>query len=98
MIGPPKGLYVLDQLNHSSQYHLAFHVSYPNASDRARAKQAGCNPGGDIMIHALRNGMGWLGRLQRAVDWTHGCIAVTNDEIEEIGSRVQVGTKVRIDP
>ena len=73
-------------------------MSYPNAGDRARAERARCRPGGDIMIHALGKGLGWVGRLQRLVDWTHGCIAVTNTEIDEIAKRVRVGTKVRIDP
>jgi murein L,D-transpeptidase YafK len=94
----PEGVYVLDRLNRSSKYHLAFHVSYPNASDRARAARARCSPGGDIMIHGIRQGFGWLGVFQRFINWTHGCIAVSNGEIEQIAQNVRPGTRVRIDP
>ena len=94
----PEGLYVLDRLNSASKYHLAFHVSYPNAADRARAARAGCSPGGDIMIHGLVHGFGWLGPFQRLINWTHGCIAVSNGEIDQIAQLVRPGTRVRIVP
>jgi len=94
----PEGTYVIDSRNAASKFHLSLHVSYPNAADRARAKAAGVDPGGDIMIHGLGPGFGWVGPLQRIPDWTAGCIAVTNAQIEEIWARVKVGTVVEIRP
>ena len=94
----PEGDYVIDQKNAQSRFHLALHVSYPNAADRKRAKAEGLNPGGAIMVHGVENGLGWLGSLQHDVDWTDGCIAVTNPEIEEIWRLVPVGTPIEIKP
>lgn len=94
----PEGLYYIDYRNASSQFHLALRISYPNEADRVRAMEAGLNPGGQIMIHGLKNGQGWLGERHRSGDWTDGCIAVTNDEIEEIWSLVDLGTPVEIRP
>ena len=73
-------------------------VDLPSEADLARAQAAGESPGGDIMIHGLKNGLGWLGRLHPTSDWTEGCIAVTNDEIEEIWRHVPDGTPIRIEP
>jgi murein L,D-transpeptidase YafK len=94
----PEGAYVIDGRNPDSGYHLALHISYPNAADRARAAKLGADPGGDIMIHGIRNGLGWLGPVHRWLDWTHGCIAVTDAEIDEIASRVPDGTPIEIRP
>jgi murein L,D-transpeptidase YafK len=94
----PEGHYVIDSRNAHSAYHKALHVSYPNADDRKRAAALGVSPGGDIMIHGLPNGRGWIGPAHRAVDWTLGCIAVTDQEIDEIWSLVPVGTPVEIRP
>lgn len=94
----PEGKYVIDQKNAKSRFHLALHISYPSAADRKHAHDRGVDPGGAIMIHGLENGLGWLGSLQRDVDWTEGCIAVTNSEIEEIWSLVPVGTPIEIKP
>jgi murein L,D-transpeptidase YafK len=94
----PEGSYHLDWRNPKSRFHLSLHVSYPNESDRARAAAAGVPPGGDIMIHGLRNGLGWIGKLHRFVDWTDGCIAVTSHEIEEIWRAVDDGTPIEIRP
>jgi murein L,D-transpeptidase YafK len=94
----PEGRYVIDAKNQSSRFHLALHVSYPDAADRDRARRLGVSPGGDIMVHGLRNGLGWLGGLHRAVDWTDGCIAVTDSQVEEIWSLVAVGTPIEIKP
>jgi murein L,D-transpeptidase YafK len=94
----PEGSYVVDGRNYHSAYHLALHLSYPNAVDRARAAALGVEPGGDIMIHGLPNGFGWLGPTHREHDWTRGCIAVTDSEIEEIASLVPDGTPVEIRP
>jgi len=94
----PEGIYVIDSRNPRSRYHLSLHISYPNLSDSKRAKQLGVSPGGDIMIHGIRKGFGWLGPLHRLVIWTKGCIAVTNKEIEEIWRAVPNGTQIEIRP
>jgi murein L,D-transpeptidase YafK len=94
----PEGHYVIDSRNAESHYHRALHVSYPNADDRQRAARLGVSPGGAIMIHGLPNGMGLLGASHRLYDWTLGCVAVTDDEIDEIWSLVPVGTPVEIRP
>ena len=92
----PEGFYLIDRHKSDSRFHRALHVSYPNDFDRARARTLGVDPGGDIMIHGIQNGLGWLGPLHRSVDWTDGCIAVTDDEIEQIYSAVPDGTPVEI--
>lgn len=92
----PEGVYRITEHKRDSAYHLALRISYPGAKDIQRAKAAGVNPGSDIMIHGIQNGMGFLGRLHRLVDWTAGCIALTNSEIQEILSVVPVGTIVEI--
>ncbi|HET7871085.1 MAG TPA: L,D-transpeptidase family protein [Terriglobales bacterium] len=89
---------MIDSRNPHSQFHLALHISYPNAADRERARKLHANPGGDIMIHGLPSQWAWLGAAHRQSDWTLGCIAVTNAEIEEIWALVPVGTKVEIRP
>lgn len=92
----PEGLYAIDYRNLQSQFHLSLHISYPKAEDIARARRDRVEPGGLIMIHGLRNGMGALGRFHRYVDWTNGCIAVTNREIEEIWRAVPDGTVIEL--
>jgi len=94
----PEGHYVIDARNAGSHYHRSLHVSYPNAEDRKRAARRGVNPGGDIMIHGLPNGEGWVGAGHRLRDWTLGCIAVTDEEIDEIWNLVPLGTPVEIRP
>src|SRR5580700_699040 len=94
----PEGTYVVDRRNAHSAYYRALHLSYPNAEDRARARKSGLPPGGDIMIHGLPNGMGWIGNAHRQRDWTDGCIAVTDKEIDEIWQLVPDGTMVEIRP
>jgi len=94
----PEGNYIIASRNEHSQFHLALRISYPGAADRARARQLGASPGGDIMIHGLPPAFAYLGALHRKTDWTDGCIAVTNAEIEEIWSLVPVGTRVEIRP
>jgi len=94
----PEGKYVIDQKNAKSRFRLALHISYPNADERKRAHDAGVDPGGAIMIHGLEDGLGWLGPIQHDVDWTEGCIAVSNSEIEEIWRLVPTGTPIEIKP
>lgn len=92
----PEGTYVIDSKNRDSRYHLSLHISYPNEKDKKRAKQRGISPGGDIMIHGLKNGFSWVGDRHTEIDWTKGCIAVTDKEIEEIGKLAPNGTIVEI--
>ncbi len=94
----PEGHYVIDARNSASEFHRSLHISYPNAEDRRRAVRLGIDPGGAIMIHGLPNGRAWIGPAHRLYDWTLGCIAVTNSEIEEIWNFVPIGTPVEIRP
>jgi len=94
----PEGVYSISGRNAASAFHRALRISYPNPADRAHAKKLGVAPGGDIMIHGLPNGQGHIGKAHRLTDWTEGCIAVTNPEIEEIWSLVADGTKIEINP
>ena len=86
----PEGAYRIDRRNPNSRYHLSIGISYPNALDIARAQALGKEPGGDIFIHGTPETE--LGKK----DWTWGCIAVTNDEIEEIYAMVKDGTPIFI--
>jgi len=94
----PEGTYFIDAKNKNSRYHLSLHISYPNEQDKKRAKKLGLSPGGDIMIHGIMNGFSWIGDVHRELDWTKGCIAVTDEEIEEIDKLVPKGTLVEIRP
>jgi murein L,D-transpeptidase YafK len=94
----PEGTYTISGRNAASAYHRSLRVSYPNAADLARAKRQHVDPGGDIMIHGLPNGQGFIGAAHRLHDWTVGCIAVTDPEIEEIWALVPDGTPVQINP
>jgi murein L,D-transpeptidase YafK len=94
----PEGRYVIDHHNPSSGFHRALHVAYPSAAESARARAGGNDPGGEIMVHGLKDGLGWVGRAHRFVDWTVGCIAVTNPEIEELYRIVPDGTPIEIRP
>ncbi|HNE02778.1 MAG TPA: L,D-transpeptidase family protein [Plasticicumulans sp.] len=94
----PEGHYRIDWRNPDSRFHRSLHVSYPDAGDVARAAARGVSPGGLIMIHGLPNGFGALGDWHRTRDWTDGCIAVTNDEMDEIWALVADGTPIEIRP
>ena len=94
----PEGEYKIDSRNPKSRFYLALHISYPNADDRRRARQLGMSPGGAIMIHGLGKEFGWLGSAHTLSDWTDGCIAVTNEEMEEIWRLVPIGTTIEIFP
>jgi murein L,D-transpeptidase YafK len=94
----PEGEYVLDSRNAHSQFYKSIHISYPSAHDRAAARKNGVSPGGDVFVHGLPNGYGWVGAGHRAKDWTDGCIAVTNQEIDEIWLAVADGTPIEIRP
>ncbi len=88
----PEGAYFIDRRNPNSDFHLSLGISYPNEFDIARAEQLGVSPGGDIFIHGTPK------KLRRNDDWTWGCIAVSNREMEEIYAMVQDGTPIDIFP
>jgi len=95
----PEGNYVVSGRNPRSQYHRSLRISYPNATDRAAAAKLGVDPGGDVMIHGLPNG--YQPKLRRGAimtDWTWGCIAVTDEELDEIWELVPNGTPIEIKP
>lgn len=94
----PEGTYTIDSRNRDSRYHRSLHISYPNENDKKRARERGVSPGGDIMIHGIKNGLGWIGDAHADSDWTKGCIAVTDEEIEELFQLVPDGTIVEIRP
>jgi murein L,D-transpeptidase YafK len=94
----PERNYIVDAKKSESRFHRALHISYPNQADRERAGRLGVNAGGDVETHGIQNGLGWLGALHRRMDWTDGCIAVTDDEIDEVWKMVDVGTPVEIRP
>ena len=92
----PTGSYILDYKNENSSYYRSIHVSYPNAADKAQAEKRGVSAGGDIMIHGQKNGLGHLAAITQQRDWTDGCIAVTNDEMDEIMSVYKAGMPIEI--
>lgn len=94
----PEGKYVLDRRNPKSKFYKSIHISYPSDEDRQRAAHLGVNPGGDVMIHGLPNGFGWLRTSHRIIDWTDGCIALTDAEMDEIWKLVPDGTPIEIQP
>jgi murein L,D-transpeptidase YafK len=94
----PEGDYILDWRNPNSKFHLALHISYPKAEEKTRAERDGYSPGGDIMIHGRPKWTGWIRALYKDRDWTDGCIAVSNSEIEEIWRAVPDGTPITILP
>jgi murein L,D-transpeptidase YafK len=94
----PEGAYVLDSRNAHSQFYKSIHISYPSGREREAARQRGVSPGGDAFVHGLPNGYGWVGSSHRLKDWTDGCIAVTNAEMDEIWQAVADGTPIAIRP
>ena len=94
----PEGTYKIVGRNSHSAFYRALRVGYPTPEEVAQARSRGVDPGGDIMVHGIRNGLGWVGSLQSDVDWTKGCIAVTDEEIEEIWRTVPDGTTIEIRP
>lgn len=94
----PVGNYSIRGRNPNSAAHLSLWISYPNEEDTARAASRGVSPGSFIMIHGLMNGYGWVGGFHRFMNWTAGCVAVTNSEMDEIWRAVPDGTPVKIVP
>ena len=94
----PEGPYLIDHHNPTSAFHRALHVSYPSHDDIARAHSASYPLGGDIMVHGIRDSLRWIGHAHLLVDWTVGCIAVTDPEIDELYRIVPDGTPIEIRP
>jgi murein L,D-transpeptidase YafK len=94
----PEGLFYIDSRNPDSKYHRALHISYPDAAHMKRAIELGVAVGGDVMIHGLPKGYESFGAKHREWDWTEGCVAVTNEEIEEIWRAIPDGTPIQIKP
>ncbi|MNE21412.1 L,D-transpeptidase catalytic domain [compost metagenome] len=94
----PEGIYTINDKNPNSGYYKNLGVSYPNDHDIKHAATLGKPTGGDIKIHGLRNGMGFLNKFQRFFDWTYGCMALTNKEVEELYQHVPIGTVIEIKP
>lgn len=92
----PEGLYVLDARNNASRFYRSIHISYPNEADQARAHQYGASAGGSVMIHGQPNDTGR--GSNPSYDWTEGCIAVSNAEMDELWALVQDGTPIEILP
>ena len=94
----PEGVYMLDSRNSNSHFYKALHISYPNSRDLAAARKLGVSAGGDVMLHGLPKEYAWVGKAHALHDWTDGCIAVTNEEMDEIWRLVRVGTPIEIKP
>ena len=94
----PEGKYMLDFKKSDSAFHKAIHISYPNAQDIAAAKAKGVSPGGSIMIHGQKNGLGWLTAVSQRFNWTNGCIALSNADMEQVWAYVDAGTTIEIRP
>jgi murein L,D-transpeptidase YafK len=94
----PEGRYIIDGKNPGSSFHLSLRISYPNTKDRTEAARRGVSPGGAIMIHGTPGYLGTLRSTGVINDWTAGCIAVSNEEVEEIYKNVRIGTPIVIKP
>jgi murein L,D-transpeptidase YafK len=94
----PEGVYTIDGRTTRTAYHLALHISYPNAADRTRARAAAVSPGGNILIHGMPARFGRTDPVRFIKNWTNGCVAVGNLAIEEIWAAVDNGTSIEIRP
>jgi murein L,D-transpeptidase YafK len=94
----PEGVYHIDYRNPESKYHRSLHISYPDAAHRSRSAAEGVAPGGDIMIHGLPPRFASYGRDHLQWDWTNGCIALTDQEMDEIWAAVPTGAPIEIKP
>lgn len=94
----PEGRYLLDYKNTASKFYKSIHVSYPNARDREDARKRGVSPGGDIMIHGQPNGKEWLTVVSQRFNWTDGCVALSNEDMDTVWDAVKVGIPIDIEP
>lgn len=93
----PEGRYTLDYKKEDSSFYRSMHISYPNEEDKANAEKLGLSPGGFIMVHGQRNRLGWLSFLTQRFNWTNGCIALTNSDMDEFMALVSIGTRIEIE-
>ena len=93
----PEGIYVLDFKKEDSAFYRSMHISYPNELDVANAERLGVSPGGSIMVHGQRNWLGWLSPIAQQLNWTDGCIALINSDMDEFMELVEVGAKIQIE-
>jgi len=93
----PEGVYTLDYKKEDSSFYRAMHISYPNKADLGNAKSKGVSAGGFIMVHGQRNWLGLFSGITQRFNWTNGCIALTNSEMDEFMALVKVGTKIQIE-
>lgn len=94
----PEGHYMLDYKNPNSKYYKSIHISYPNARDRENARKRGVDPGGDTMIHGQLNGYGGLSTFVQLFNWTDGCIALSDQDMDVVWEAVNPGTPIEIRP
>lgn len=94
----PEGRYLLDYKKADSAFYKAIHISYPSTRDIARAKRLGVSPGGAIMIHGQKNGLGWMAPITQRMNWTDGCIALANKDMDVVWDAVDAGTPIEIEP
>ena len=94
----PEGHYKINSKNPDSEFHRNLGISYPDQSDIKEAQNRRVEPGGEVKIHGIRNGLGFIGKFHRVFDWTAGCVALTDSEIEELYNRVEIGTPIIILP
>ncbi|WNV06637.1 L,D-transpeptidase family protein [Candidatus Methylospira mobilis] len=94
----PEGVYLLDYKKSDSAFHKAIHISYPGERDIASAQARDMEPGGLIMIHGQKNGLGWLSFISRYLNWTNGCIALSNADMDQVWDLVKEGTKIELLP
>jgi len=94
----PEGRYILNYKNAGSAFYKSIHISYPNKKDREEARKRGVSPGGDIMIHGQKNGYGRLSILVQRFNWTNGCIALSDRDMDFVWNAVKAGTPIEIRP
>lgn len=94
----PEGSYTLDYKNAGSAFYRSIHISYPNARDREVARKLGVSPGGDIMIHGQPNGWGSYAPITQLFNWTDGCVALSNSDMDVVWDAVEPGTPIEIRP
>ncbi len=94
----PEGNYILDYKKSDSAFHHAIHISYPNHTDMISAAARGVKPGGQVMIHGQKNGLDWFESISQHFDWTNGCVALSNKDMDIVWALVKEGTKIEISP
>jgi len=93
----PEGRYYLDYITRDSAFHRSMHISYPNLTDKRRAQAANIDPGGAIKVHGLKGDFDGDPQFIQSFDWTNGCIALTNEEMDEFLGLVRIGTPIEIE-